>query len=602
MQGAGIWLLLILGFLLKPCAAQQSPQIQLDYSQNPEWFPRIYKPYQMQKIPEIQLINSSSLRQLIFDGKLRISLPQLKAAVSENNLDVLSSTNNALFAQTDLLRVKGGGAPRGGGGARIPSGLFAGAIGAGVEGFGGLGGFGSAGGITGGARQVRAFPRGSYDPSFALGLSVDKTTSPLNTVVVSGLPDVTTTSVALQTRYSQSFTTGSSISISFNNMRQRSTQKYLLYNPYVVSQFSVIFTQQLLSGFGFDSGRRFLEVAKNEERIMRENVRLQASTTLARAQNDYWDLVSAHENVRVAEQSLELARQFLENTKKREEIGALSPMDVMSAESELAARQRDLVAAQTRTQMHEVDLKNAISKDIKPILDVVKVEPSDRLPEPKEDDIPKLEDALKIALSRRPEILKAEADILNQEVAVKYAKDLMRPSLLFFAMFNSSGLYGNRIQEGSSAILPGGLSQAIHQVWNWRYPEYAVGFSFSINIRNRSAKADSYRAKWEKQQSELALQRTRNNIEIEVRKALIGLTQTKAEIEAAHKAVELSSAVFAAEEAKLMEGVSTPYELMRRQRDLRSAQFAEVRARSNYAKALVERDRSMGILDPHSSD
>ena len=547
-SGAVLWLFLMLGTLFKPCAAQQSPGVQPDYSSNPEWFPRIYKPYQMQKIPELQLTNSSSLRQLIYDGKLRISLSQLKTAVSENNLDVMSSNNSALFAQTDLLRVKGGGAPRGGGGARIPSGLFAGAIGAGVEGFGGLGGFGSAGGITGGARQVRAFPRGSYDPSFALGLSIDKTTSPLNSLVVSGLPEVTATSIALQTRYSQSFTTGSSISVSFNNMRQRSTQRYFLYNPYFVSQFSVIFTQQLLSGFGFNSGRRFLEAAKNEETIMRENVRQQVSTTLARTQIDYWDLVSAHENVRVAEQSLELARHFLENTKKREEIGALSTMDVMSAESELAARQRDLVLAETTTQMHEVDLKNAISKDIAPILDIVKVEPSDHLPEPKENDIPKIQDALKIALSRRPEILKAEVDILNQEVAVRYARDLVKPSLLFFAMFNSSGLYGDRIQEGSSAILPGGLSRAIRQVWSWNYPEYAVGFSFSIDIRNRSAEADRYRAKREKQQSELALQTTRNSIELEVRKALIGLTQTKAEVEAAHKAVELSNAALAAEE------------------------------------------------------
>ena len=169
---------------------------------------------------------------------------------------------------------------------------------------------------------------------------------------------------------------------------------------------------------------------------------------------------------------------------------------------------------------------------------------------------------------------------------------------MFFATFNSSGLYGDQILDGSPLILRGGLAQAMRQVWRWDYPEYAVGISFSLNIRNRAAQADSYRAKREKQQSETALQESRNSIALEVREALIGLTQAKAELDAAHKAVELSRAALAAEETRLNEGVSIPYDVMQRQRDLRSAQFAEVQARSNYAKALVERDRSMGVLDP----
>jgi hypothetical protein len=97
----------------------------------------------------------------------------------------------------------------------------------------------------------------------------------------------------LLARYSQAFTAGTSLSVSFNNMRQSSTQQFLRYNPYFVSQLSISFTQQLLNGFGYDVGRRFLEVAKNESKIMWEIVRLQVNTTMAQAQNTYWDLVAA---------------------------------------------------------------------------------------------------------------------------------------------------------------------------------------------------------------------------------------------------------------------------------------------------------------------
>jgi outer membrane protein len=586
--------ILLAGFAAITCAGQP------EFSRNPEWFPHIYKPYVMQKIPAAELSNSSSLLQMIHGGKLQISLSQLKSAVSENNLDIMLSRNNAFYAETDMLRVRGGGAPRGGAGVQIPSGLYSGAIGAGVGGAGGLGSF-SGGSITSGARQVIGFPRGSYDPSLTFGFSVDRTSSPLNSIVVSGLPEVATASTAVQARYSQAFTSGSSLSVAFNNMRQSSTQRYLLYNPALVSQFSLSFTQQLLSGFGRSVGRRFIEVAKNEKILMQENVRLQVNTTLAQAQSAYWDLVAARENVNVAEQSMAVSQRLFEDNKKREEIGTASGLDTVTAASEASARERDLVTARTVLQMREVDLKNMISRDLAEIVGNVQIEPADVLPDPKGGDILELNEALKIAMSNRSEIQQQEINLNNQDIAIRYSKDLLRPTLMVFANFNSSGLYGNRViidQVGGRILYPGGFSQVLRQVSRWSYPEYAVGFSFSINIRNRAAEADVYRTKLEKQQVETGLQRTKNNIALEVRKAIIGLVQSKAQVEAARKAVELSGQILTAEEDKLLAGTSIPYEVIRRQRDYRSARFAEVQARTNYAKALVERDRSLGILEP----
>lgn len=594
-----------IGLVLAACltagagAMAQAPDAG-DLSANPEWFPRVHKPYLMQQIPAVDLANSASLLQRIQDGKLRLSLGQLKQAVSDNNLDILTSNTTARFAETDMLRVKGGGAPRGGGGVQIPSTLFAGAIGAGVGGAGGLGGFSGVGGITGGARQVFGFARGSYDPSLALGFSIDRTSSPLNSVVVSGLPEVTASSTALQARYSQAFTTGSSLSIGFNNMRQSSTQRFLLYNPAFVSQLSISVTQQLLSGFGTTVGRRFLRVVENERKIMKEIVRQQASTIMAQAQTAYWDLVAARENVRVAEDSVAVAQRFLEDARQKDEIGTMSGLDVATAESEVAARRRDLVTARTTLQMREVDLKNIISKSIAGAWGSVPVEPTDALPEPRPSDVPALKEALALAMSNRAEIRQAEANLVTQDIAIQYEKDLLKPSLLVFANFNSSGLHGNRLladASGNPVLFPGGISQALRQVRSWSYPEYAVGFSFSLNIRNRAVSADYYRTKLERKQTETTLQRTRNSIALEVRKALIGLTQARAQVEAALEAARLSGQVLAAEETRLLEGAAIPYDVIRRQRDLRSAQFAAVQARAGYAKALVEMRRALGIDD-----
>jgi outer membrane protein TolC len=600
-MGASFRAALLMSCLACACqvVAQERAQAP-DYSRNPEWFPRFYKPYLVQQVPDVDLSNSGILQQMALTGNLRLSLEQLRRIVLENNLDILISRNNTLYGQTDSLRAKGGGAPRGAPGVSIPSSLFAGAIGAGVGSAGGLGGFGSAGGITGGARQVSAFTRGSFDPTLLLGFSVDRTNTPLNTIRVSGLPETTTASTALQARYNQAFTTGTSLSVAFNNMRQGSTQRFLLYNPDFISTFSVTVTQQLLNGFGSAVNRRFIEATRKQSEIQQQLVRAQVNTTLALATSTYWDVAAAKENVRVADESLAVARRLYEDNKMREEFGKISSLEVVTAESEMAARQRDLITAQTSLQMREADLKNLISREFDANLGMARIETSDALPEPRDSDIPKLQDALAQAMLNRPEIRDAELDLQVQDIAIRYGKNLLRPTLVLFAMFNSSGLNGNRTitnPDGSVTVLPGGIFQAFHDVWTRQYPEYAVGFSFSINLRNRSAQADNIRAKLEQRQTETALQRTRNSISLEVRKAIIGLIQSKAQVEAARQAVKLSREIADAEQTRMAEGVSTPYEVIRRQRDLSAAEFSEVQARANYAKALVEIRRATGTLD-----
>ena len=50
-----------------------------------------------------------------------------------------------------------------------------------------------------------------------------------------------------------------------------------------------------------------------------------------------------------------------------------------------------------------------------------------------------------------------------------------------------------------------------------------------------------------------------------------------------------------AEQKKLDAGVSTPYQLILRERDYVAAQQAQVQTAASYAKALVEMDRATGV-------
>src|SRR3990172_8085250 len=393
--------------LCLPLRAQnpQEPQpFVQDYSKGPGWFPAVLRPYQEQEVPPMTLENSARLRNLIRDGKIELSLADALALVLENNLDIAVQRFVRPMAQADVLRARSGQAARGFQGAFVPGGLQTGAIGAGVTDASGGGGLGSAGGITGGGGAIQIGRVGAFDPALSFNFSWDRASSPLNTQVVAGVPTVTTYATALTGSYAQLFSTGTSYFVSLGGLRQSSTQQNLLFNPAVITRFGLGFNQPLLNGFGRLPNLRFLMVAQNNLRLSEEVFRQQVTGAVVQLENTYWDLAALEENVRVAEQSLAVAQKLYEDNKKQAEIGTLAPLDVVAAEAEVAARERDLIVARTNLPFQQTRLKNILSKRLDPELDAARIVITDRLPEPRDADLPAIEDALANALRNRPDL------------------------------------------------------------------------------------------------------------------------------------------------------------------------------------------------------
>jgi outer membrane protein TolC len=554
----------------------------------PRIFPNFWRPYQQRSLAHPILENSPRLNTLIHNGKLELSLADALALTLENSLDVVVQRYVIPIAQTDILRSKSGQAARGFAGALYPSELNAGAIGAGVTTTGGTGGTGNAGGITGGGGAVLIGPAGAFDPTVSFGFSWDRVTSPLNSVVVSGIPTTTSYATAFSTTYAQMFSDGTSYSVSLSALRQSTTQQNTLFNPDVTSRLSIGFNQPLLAGFGKLANQRFMQVARNNRETADEVFRQQVMASIAQLENAYWDLAGFQLNVRVAEDSVEAATELYNETKTQLEVGTMSSVDVVTAESQLAASQRDLIVARTSLEQQVTTLKQLISKRDDPALDAATIEATDALPEPREADLPNLAGALAAAQANRPELREDLNNLRNQDVAVKFTQNNMLPNASVFGLYASSGLQGN------TPVSTAGASGSLGQSFGAAYPETAYGLSMTASIRNRSAQADNARSQLERNQMEIGLQNTRNQINLQVRQARIGLIQGKVEVKAAHEAVRLAQLTLDAERKKLAAGLSTSYNVVLRTRDLASAQYAEVQAEDAYAKALVAMDQSTG--------
>jgi len=512
------------------------------------------------------------------------------ALTIENNLDIAVQRFLHPIAEADVLRASSGQAARGIPGALFPAGLNQGALGVGVNQFQGAGGLGSAGGISGGGGAVQIPQVGSFDPSVSINFSLDRTLSPLNTLQVAGVPQVTTTSTAFSGSYTQLFPTGTSFTYNLNGIRQNSTQQFLLYNPAVISRFTVAVNQPLLAGSGYLANKRFIMVANNNLKTSDEVLRAQVTAAVVQIESAYWSLAAANESVLAAQRSLEVAQRLDGETKAKLEVGMVARIELATTGSAVAAAQRDRIVAQANYQLQETQFKKLLSKRADPELDAAGIETLDELPAPSERDVPELNSALAAATEERPELHIAQQDLANQDISARFTRNALLPNLSAFSLFAGAGLAGDNPKTAASS----GAGKSLFQDFAAEYPEYASGLSVVLPLRNRAAQADNLRARFEQQQQEISLQRLKQQVDLEVRQAMVSLTQGRAQVEAANEALMLAGQVLDAEEKRLESGVSTPYNVILRQRDLAAAREAQIAASVTYAKALVDIHRATG--------
>ncbi|HYM24701.1 MAG TPA: TolC family protein, partial [Vicinamibacterales bacterium] len=405
----------------------------------PSAFPGVLNPYKRAPIPQIPLENSPRLNQLLRDGRLDLSLSQALALAIENNLDLAVQRLARPIAEADLLRTSSGQAARGIPGALLPAGLSAGALGVGVNQAANTGGVGSAGGITGGGGAVSVPQVGTFDPAVTVSASYDRTASPLNSLVVAGVPQVTTFSSASSVNYTQLFPQGSSITLTVNGIAQKSTQQALLFNPAVVSRMTLGVNQPLLNGAGFLVNRRFLNVAANNIKTSDELFRQQVTTVATAVEDAYWGLAAARLAIDAAQRSVEAATRLVADTKVRVEFGSAAGIDVVAAESAEASAQRDLIVARTTFENQQAQLKNLLSKNADPALDAAEITTSDVLPDPAAHGVPDVASALATATANRPELKAAAQDLQNQDISVKFTQNELLPTVSVFALYAGAG-------------------------------------------------------------------------------------------------------------------------------------------------------------------
>ena len=245
--------------------------------------------------------------------------------------------------------------------------------------------------------------------------------------------------------YTQGFSTGTLMTVGFNNNRITTNSLFSLVSPALNPSFRFQLRQHLLQGFGFDPNLRYIRIARNNREIEDVVFRQQIIQTVSQVENIYWDLVTAYEAVKVNERALQLAEKTLSDDQEQIRIGTLAPITLLQAQSGVATAKQNLIGSQSNLQLEQLLMKNAITKNMgDPMLAVAPVIPTDTLQFNEQYEVRPVEDLIQEALQARPEIAVARINLTNLEISRKSLKNALRPTLDVYAFYGASGLAGDQ--------------------------------------------------------------------------------------------------------------------------------------------------------------
>jgi outer membrane protein len=593
---------------------KQLPQpTHQDYSKPSPLLPNPFARYIPRDVQPPSFTNAPKIEQLIQNGKLMLSLNDAIAIALADNLDIAVARYNLPIADTDILRTKAGGSFLG-----VNSGVVSntpgggqGGVGSGISGAGaggttaGAGGAGvGAGGFVGSTSGAGPQPD-SFDPVLSGTVSFERAIFPLSNSVTAGTSVLSQNTTNGNISYFQGFSPGTALTVGFNNSRLTSNSPRSSLDPNLSSNFRAQIRQHLLQGFGRGLNLRLLRTARNNKKIAEEAFRLQVISTVSQIENIYWDLVNAFEAFRVNERSLALAQKTLSDNQKQVEIGTLAPLDVVRAQSSVASAEQALIVSRTNLQLQQLVMKNALTRTLpsNSVLVQAEVIPTDTVQVPDEENLPPVEQLIKMAFDNRPDYKQQRITLQNNEINIKGVNNGLLPVVDLVGFYGASSIAGlqNPLATCGFPATPGcipagsipstGFGDAFTNLFNSSAPDKGVAINIQIPLGNRVAQATQVRAMLEYRQSQLSLKTVENTITIGIRNDVFTLENNRASVVAAQKARDLAAQTLDAEQKKYNLGASTYLAVLQDERDLAASESTLVSAMTNYAKARVQLDR-----------
>lgn len=472
-----------------------------------------------------------------------------------------------------------------------------------------------------------AASRGFYDPSLTASIFYDRRNTPVANPLAGGqngglLTDNVTGNMSLSQRLQHQ---GGLLQATFNNDRATTQNVFNAINPQFTSSLNISYTQPLWRNRVTDQGRRQILINKKKLDISDAQFRQRAIEIISQVQRAYWDLVFARRDYEIKSESVDLARTQLKHNERLVEAGSLAPADIISARVELERRNDESEATIDAIQRAENSLKSLMlqpvnseewQSELVPV-ETPQIDSTSQMPLP---------DAVRLAFQNRPEMEQYRLKGELNKIDLDFFRNQTKPQIDFVVNYGTVGVAGDPRREANfftqsnllltqrvndlsrlaglpllpvndatplPAFIIGGNGQSLANLFKNDFRTWRVGLNINLPIRNRTALAQLGRAAAEGKQIDVQKQKLEQNIEVEVRNALQAVETSRRRVEAARNSRINAELQYQSEERKFDAGQSTNFFVLDRQNALSAARGRELKALTDYTKAVAELQRVM---------
>jgi outer membrane protein TolC len=489
--------------------------------------------------------------------------------------------------------------------------------------------------------QLRSL-EGIFDPVFAITPTYDKRISPQQSSLggsnASGTVSTTTYSFSpsVQKQFGRG---GGNYFLQFQNSHTDTSNSFSLLNPFYSSNLSLQFTQPLWRDRAIDNNRRQIRIQRKRLDQSDADFRQRTIEVITRVQQAYWELVFALRDQQNQLSNLNLSRESLRNIEAQIAAGAKAPLERAEVQTELANRETALYSAIQAVAIAENNLKALIFKDPNSPEWSAQLTPTEA---PKFDTNPvNLVDALKAARDNRPELRRLHLQNDINDIDISFFKNQTKPQVDLTGTVALTGLAGTSVAtiippgattplivgnpltnasafllsqiqaiqaaEGlpiavppvtavqSSTVNPslvGGYGQDLSNLFGAKTRNITVGVAISLPFKNKTAEANLAGARIQKEQLQASMRSQEQTIEVDVRNSAQAVESSRQRVLSAREARVNAEAQLEGEQRLYQVGRSTTFLLFQRENALANARASELRAETDYNKALADLQRA----------
>ncbi|MBA0085324.1 MAG: TolC family protein, partial [Acidobacteria bacterium Pan2503] len=336
---------------------------------------------------------------------------------------------------------------------------------------------------------------GAWDPKATAQFSTTRaTTIPTNATTAQNAASLTKSlAQPYSLQYTQTLPEGLQYTAQFAGAKTSQTNSFNNYNPALTANLRVSVTQPLLQNRGSYVNRIPLMVAQVGLKMSESQQAQQLLTLINTAETAYWNVISARENLKVADSGRTNADEFLKYMQKQLDLGALSPLDIYNPQQSLAAA--DLTVSQAKFNLVQAEdaLRHQMGADLDPeirqlpinLTEGVDLGPADSIAVDAEREVSK-------AVMNHPAILQALEKLDSDDLGIQSAKNGLLPNLslsMYYQANGTGGVYDSAhstlLGGGPASIIPGGIGDALGQMFGFGYPTYFASLNLTLPIRNR---------------------------------------------------------------------------------------------------------------------